>query len=257
MSILTQFLFQLAFGLALMMAVTPWRRAPAGFYRVHLLVVMGLMTLSSLVALANPGSCPLWAPVAAAVLSYFGSVVWLYEKPRTGVAMLVLVALLALAGGWLSGPARLDASTNPPAAVVLRWLTTPSGGLLLGAAMTAMFLGHWYLNTPTMDLAPLRRLVFLLAAAALVRMAVSGVALACQLAVAGDAPPLGGLFWPLLALRWLAGLLGVLALAWMTWQTLKVPNTQSATGILYVAVIGTFVGELASQLLSAEAVFPL
>jgi len=60
-----------------------------------------------------------------------------------------------------------------------------------------------------------------------------------------------------IALRWLAGLIGVGALAVMTWQTLKIPNTQSATGILYVAVIGVFIGELTSQLLSAQASFPL
>jgi len=63
--------------------------------------------------------------------------------------------------------------------------------------------------------------------------------------------------FPFVALRWLAGLIGVGALAVMTWQTLKIPNTQSATGILYVAVIGVFIGELTSQLLSAHASFPL
>jgi hypothetical protein len=48
-----------------------------------------------------------------------------------------------------------------------------------------------------------------------------------------------------------------MGLAWMAWQTLKIPNTQSATGILYVAVIGTFVGETTALLLSAESLFPL
>jgi hypothetical protein len=43
----------------------------------------------------------------------------------------------------------------------------------------------------------------------------------------------------------------------MAWRTLKIPNTQSTTGILYVAVIGVFVGELAAALLSAESQFPL
>ena len=46
-------------------------------------------------------------------------------------------------------------------------------------------------------------------------------------------------------------------MAGLTWQTLKIPNTQSATGILYVGVIVTFVGELTSQLLSRESLFPL
>jgi hypothetical protein len=60
-----------------------------------------------------------------------------------------------------------------------------------------------------------------------------------------------------LALRWSFGICGVLALLWMTWRTLEIPNTQSATGILYVAVIGVFVGELAAALLSAQSALPL
>jgi hypothetical protein len=60
-----------------------------------------------------------------------------------------------------------------------------------------------------------------------------------------------------LLLRWSFGLVAVAALTWMAWKTLKIPNTQSATGILYVAVIGAFVGELTSLLLSAESAFPL
>jgi hypothetical protein len=60
-----------------------------------------------------------------------------------------------------------------------------------------------------------------------------------------------------LALRWLAGILGVLMMAIMTWQTLKIPNTQSATGILYAGVILAFIGELVSQLLSAQSTYPV
>ena len=64
-------------------------------------------------------------------------------------------------------------------------------------------------------------------------------------------------WWLFLSLRWLAGLVGTLGLAWLTWKTLEIPNTQSATGILYAAMILAFIGELTAQLLSAEAVFPL
>jgi hypothetical protein len=60
-----------------------------------------------------------------------------------------------------------------------------------------------------------------------------------------------------LALRWLAGIAIPLLLAWMTWKTLDIPNTQSATGILYVAVITIFTGELAAQLLSTGTTYPL
>jgi len=260
LSILIQFLFRLAFGLALAMAVTPARFVTSGFYRVHLLVVLGLSTLAAVAGMASADSSALWPAVVVAVLSYVGSVAWLYERPALGKVLLVLVACTALAGGWLTLSSPAGSSTTSSitwAATTLRWLATPLSGLVLGFTITAMLLGHWYLNTPTMDLVPLLRLVRLMAAAALARGAACGVGTALQLYFVGVPAEVGVLFWPLLALRWLAGLVGVLVLAWMTWQTLKIPNTQSATGILYVALIGTFVGELAGQLLSAGSTFPL
>ena len=66
-----------------------------------------------------------------------------------------------------------------------------------------------------------------------------------------------GAFVFFIALRWLSGLVGTLILAVMTWETLKIPNTQSATGILYVAVICAFLGELTAQLLSVQTMFPV
>lgn len=60
-----------------------------------------------------------------------------------------------------------------------------------------------------------------------------------------------------LALRWLAGLLVPLVLVRLTWLTLQVPNTQSATGILYAAVILVLIGELTSLVLSAGAGYPV
>ena len=64
-------------------------------------------------------------------------------------------------------------------------------------------------------------------------------------------------FWIFVAFRWLGGLIGPAVLTVLTWYTLKVPNTQSATGILYVAVICVFLGELTSQFLSSRASYPL
>ena len=53
------------------------------------------------------------------------------------------------------------------------------------------------------------------------------------------------LFW----LRWLAGLIGLPVLLLMSRMTLDIPNTQSATGILYVACLAVILGELTAQLL--------
>ena len=53
----------------------------------------------------------------------------------------------------------------------------------------------------------------------------------------------------LLWLRWLAGLIGLPILLLMSRMTLEIPNTQSATGILYVACLAVILGELTAQLL--------
>jgi hypothetical protein len=61
----------------------------------------------------------------------------------------------------------------------------------------------------------------------------------------------------MIALRWISGVGGTALLIVMTRSTLRIPNTQAATGMLYVAVITTFLGELVGQLLSAKTVYPL
>jgi hypothetical protein len=254
MSILIEFLLRAAFGLAMAMAITPPRKVTSGFYRNHLYVILGMCVLASLAALSLPTGQRSWLPLLAAGLSYAGAVAWLYEKKRAGVVLLLLVAAVSLAGDWQV--ARRTGESSEPAVHLLQYhllqyVDAPTAGLLLGSVLGAMFLGHWYLNTPTMELVPLRRLLLLVAIATVARAIVCGAGLVLEIQN-GAAPPLA-----FVALRWLAGLIGVGALAVMTWQTLKIPNTQSATGILYVAVIGVFIGELTSQLLSAHASFPL
>ena len=250
MYVLAQFLFRLSFGLALGMAVTSPQRVTAGYFRVHLQVVMGLSALGLMVAF-KVDAFSIWPPLAATVLSYIGSVIWLYQKPRPGRVVLVLVAVCAIIGAWQALEYGQQLGT---AGRVLWWFDPVSGGLVLGVTMAAMLLGHWYLNTPTMELAPLRRLLKLITVALALRIVLCGTSLVMQITMADG---LTSQQWLFLALRWLSGLLGGLALVWMTARTLDIPNTQSATGILYVAVIATFLGELTAQLLSAEAVYPL
>jgi hypothetical protein len=105
-----------------------------------------------------------------------------------------------------------------------------------------------------MELRPLRHLIVAMSAVIGLQLVVSLCGLSGELANVQHIATQWLLF---VLLRWLFGLIGVAVMAWMAWQTLKIPNTQSATGILYVAVIGTFVGETMSLLLSAESLFPL
>ena len=252
MQILFQFLLRLSLGMAGAMAVTSPRRVTSGYYRNNLYVLLGLNVLAGLVAWTSPADAPLplWPPVAAAALSYLGGVFWLYELAGPGLLALVAVAATCLSGAWLAEAAH-DTSAVAP---WLRWFDPLSGGAVLGATMAAMLLGHWYLNSPGMSLAPLKRLTAGLMAAVALRAMVSGVGLALEWQAAG---PFGTNQWLFISLRWLTGLIGAMAVAVMARQTLKIPNTQSATGILYVGVIFTFLGELTAQLLSRRSAFPL
>jgi hypothetical protein len=260
-AILIEFLFRLTFGVAAAMAITPSRLVTSGFFRVHLWVLLGLQTLAALAIYSLHASSPTGASlrqaqlalaIAAASASYIGAVAWLYEQRALGKALIVIISGCALAGSWL--PPIMHASNT----LLMQLADRATGGLVLGGVSTAMLLGHWYLNTPTMKLAPLKRLIILLAVAICLRMLVSGIGAWLEATTHLSQRQMSFQTWALfLSLRWLAGLFGVLGLAGLTWQTLKIPNTQSATGILYAGVILAFIGELMSQLLSAESVYPV
>ena len=233
MRLLLDFLCRFGWGLSLALLLTPAAPVPGGFFRVNLLVVMGLATFAALVArTAAPGWTWLVLAMAAAV-AWMGSVAWLGEKRRAGLVLCAAcAALLAGAVGLVAGAGR-----------------AALGGLLSGAVagltVHAMLLGHWYLNAPGMRVDVLRRMIDL-----------ALVAWGMQLAVAVATlwpwvPPADATATSLLSLRWLAGLVGLPVLLVMARKTLDIPNTQSATGILYVACLAAILGELTAQLLAA------
>lgn len=259
MLLLAQFLYRLSFGMAAAMAITPPKLVTSGYYRNNLYVLLGLNTLASFVAWSgfgdsSPDNWQRYPALVAALLSYLGAAVWLYEKPRAGIVVLALTAIVTLVGAIAVTPV----ADKSPALASLAYADTLASGLLLGTTMAAMLLGHWYLNAPGMKITPLFKLTALMGVALVLRVAVSAIGF--SLAV-GDSSSLGTAFetaqWFMLALRWIAGVFGTAGLIWMTWTTLRIPNTQAATGMLYVAVIMTFLGELLGQLLSVGRLYPL
>lgn len=124
-------------------------------------------------------------------------------------------------------------------------------GLVTGLTVHAMLLGHWYLNAPGMRVDVLRRMIDV----ALVAWAVQLVAAVAATLPGGAAAamPGGSTTLALVSLRWLAGLAGLPVLLWLSRKTLEIPNTQSATGILYVACLAAILGELTAQMLSVAA----
>lgn len=273
MDLLLAFLLRLACGLAAGMGIIPLGQVTSGYYRNNLYVLLGCNVLAGLAAWRLQSSAAAWCAVGGG-LSYLGAVCWLYERHRAGRLALWLVAAVALAGAWAVQRPWLAASgarggtfhtpaggrtlvhddpQTPPRAgatslgSVLRWCDAPLSATLAGGSVAAMLLGHWYLNAPGMQLAPLLRLLRWLLACAGTRAVCSAASTA--LAWQGGLSPAELGF---LVLRWGAGLLGVMVLVVMAARSLAVPNTQSATGILYVAVIAAFAGELLALLLAGR-----
>jgi hypothetical protein len=56
-----------------------------------------------------------------------------------------------------------------------------------------------------------------------------------------------------LAVRFGVGLVGPAVATWMTWQTVRIRSTQSATGILYIAMTLVLFGELTAMVLSHDS----
>src|SRR5436190_6695788 len=141
MFILLEFVYRLSFGLALAMGVTPPKWVTSGYYRNHSYVLLGLSVLAGGVSWVQGHAVPLWPAVGPSLLSSSASVLWLYERPRPGILMLLSVAGVALYGAWLVDAL---APTGKPltASHILRWLDPLTGGLVLGVTMAAMLLGH-------------------------------------------------------------------------------------------------------------------
>ena len=238
MRLLVDFLCRFGWGMALALALTPSSLVPAGFFRVNLLVVLGLASVAACLArIEVPG--PAWAVAAAAsVIAWVGSVAWFGERTRMGQTCCSLVAILLAAATVL---VQVQAGVAPAGEALV-------AGLVVGLTVHAMLLGHWYLNAPGMSVAALVRMIDWALAAWGVQLVLSLAAVAID---PGAVRTADGTATALLSLRWLAGLIGLPVLLVMSRKTLDIPNTQSATGILYVACLAAILGELTAQLLRA------
>ncbi len=258
MALLVDFLCRFSFGLAFGLCITPATLVPGGFFRVNTLVLLGLTTLAALLSSTLGLFANTWLLTAAATVSWIGSVLWYADRRRPGLICCGVAATLCAAATALTGELAVTE-------VGVRILS----GCLIGFTVNAMLLGHWYLNAPGMQVGVLRRsidqtlFVWGLLSLLVVVMTIwqfgaiedrsnSVLANIFRAVIAATSGVDGGLdstgvalFW----LRWLAGLIGLPILLLMSRMTLDIPNTQSATGILYVACLAVILGELTAQLL--------
>ena len=236
------FCLRLSAGMALALLVLPGGLTPR-FHRIHLLIVLGLGVTAALAG-AERSSEVFWLALGLGLGgSLAGSWAWSLEGAPGGTACLV-VTWLALTIAAVDVSAGTGASPGRLIAVIGDELTA---AWLLGIALTAMLMGHWYLIAPTMSLQPLLRLLASLFIVLGLRAVTAGVSFIVWTGGSGDS-----LSWLWLAVRWAVGLAGPAVLGYMAWQSARIRSTQSATGILYVVVVFVFLGELTALLLAAH-----
>ena len=249
MNLLSEFLCRFGWGQSVALVLTPAALVPAGFFRVNMLVVLGLATFAALLSGQTLPAFGWLLPAAAAVTAWMASIAWFAERPRPGIILCVVTALL-LAAATASVQVATDENTAGGWGNVGGALLS---GLVTGLTVHAMLLGHWYLNAPGMRVDVLRRMIDVAFAAWAAQLVVAAAVAIMPAGTAAAGASGGPTTMALVSLRWLAGLAGLPVLLWLSRKTLDIPNTQSATGILYVACLAAILGELTAQLLSVAA----
>jgi hypothetical protein len=241
-SLLADFAVRLACGLNLALLLMPWRAVPLRFFRIQTQVILGVLVLAGLAQGRASGLTPgLWLIVASAVWAYLGTVAWGLGLPRIGWVTGILGALTTAA--WA-----LEVSRAPALGLwALNASSRVASGFLLGATLTAMLLGHYYLIAPTMTIEPLKRAVTWIGVGLAVRALLAGIVLgAARADWLGLGSPGGRVSAEgmLLAARWGIGLAGAALSVELARRTVRIRSTQSATGILYITTIFVLFGEL-------------
>jgi len=171
-------------------------------------------------------------------------VLWGLGVPRVGIPLTAGIVLAT--GGVLVAVSR--------AGSVELWALNATGRLasafLMGSTLTAMLLGHHYLTAPAMSIDPLRRFVRSMAWALGVRAVVAAFGFWAWHSGWGASTSAGGVSTFFLAVRWGMGFVGPLLATVLTWKTVEIRSTQSATGILYIAMTLVLFGELTALILS-------
>jgi len=249
-----------AIGMLLCAAIA---RSPAGpgFYRLTLLIALACLAMGLGIRF-GPAAATMPVPTNLSLAGYAIAVAGTIAfgvRLQPG-AQKTFTALTVAAGGGalavLADPAVLDgaASIGPAGRALYR------AGLIgvvpaVGSVLFAMLLAHWYLIEPRMPLEPLQRVLIVFVATQFFVLASLAGVIAYHwtdwTTMDGGlmrAFTLGNALF--VFMRAFLGVLAPIGLAWMTWKTVEIRSIQSATGILYAAVVFVLFGETISIYLS-------
>ena len=264
MTIFFLFLLALSVGCLTTQFWVPGADFGRGYFQMNALVVLGLLGLAVAVWIFYPlqpfgrhsalGSVTLWGAVAAG-FAYYGTI-WResWSASRWPAAVALFSAGIAF---LIAGHSLITTPTPLPHRELLLTLNLAASALLLGWSLVTMLLGHWYLVVPGLRFRHLVIFCRVLLATVLVRILTVGLSLVMAASVDPmvDPHPLrilvglsghGMFFW----FRVMWGLAIPLLLAIMSLSCARRRANQSATGILYVLVMGTLIGEITALYLT-------
>ena len=246
------FLYLYALGTAGAMSYVPEKAIGRTFFRFHLLLIAAMVVLATILGR------PFFGPAPSSSLGLCANV--------AAIALLVTTLLVSAVARVARAPLRPDFLLLPVSTGLMFAVFEAAGraginagGLLLavhlvtcaavlGTALVAMILGHWYLQDATLSFEHLVGLTRWFVIACVVKLVVSAICFARQF------DHFSPLVWEFdgiyLWTRLLGGGLFGLVLALMAWSCAKSKSNQSATGILYVAVMFVLVGEIMSMYLT-------
>lgn len=264
MTVFFLFLLSLIVGFLTTQFWVPGSDFGRGYFQINALIILGLLGLSVAVWIFYPlepfgelvglGTSALWMAVVAAFL-YYGAI-WreAWKLSRWPGALALLGAGVAF---LIAGLAMVGSPTPLPHRSLLLTVDLVSSALLLGWSLSTMLLGHWYLVVPGLRFRHLVIFCQVLLGTVVLRILIVAV----SIALAASVDPLiephpfriliglsghGMFFW--FRLMW--GLAIPLLLAIMSLSCARRGANQSATGILYVLVMGSLIGEITALYLT-------
>jgi hypothetical protein len=221
---------------------------PPAFFRAQCQIALAILVLATL-SQASSGRAALlaWLLGIAAAAAYLATVAWGLGLPAIGAGLGILVTLLA--GGWIVYVSR----SADPAAWAFLVASRSVSGLLLGATLHSMLLGHHYLVAPSMTIQPLTRSLDVIAIGLTARCLLDAIGIWAGPVRAAGFPSSGhAIDATFVAMRWGMGVIGAGVSVYLARRTAAIRSTQSATGILYITTIFVLFGELAALVMSGR-----